>query len=170
MYAKEFKLKPSKWYLGALIWLVLGTACMFLTLPFTGSEKGAALVLLILYGAHLVYHHGLLRGKQALLTFKRNSDHTWQIKTQHARYQATLAGDSAVTRFVSVLRFKVDGIRRPFNCVVFYDALDPDSYHALLMLVKLSPLPNDGMGFSGFIDRNERKRTMRDFFKCFFKQ
>jgi hypothetical protein len=117
----EFKLKPSKNYLFLLALLFFLSLLIFLCLPLALSIKLGGLPLLFVYGMHIFWNVGLLRGKQAITKLIYQGEKGWSvlindkkdikqkkdIKEKNGRLVSVcLQGDSLVTGAVSVLRFK----------------------------------------------------------------
>lgn len=88
------------------------------------------------YGCYLIWRDALLLGPDAIMLLSHADGH-WQLSTHTQQLTAELRGDSTVTGFVSVLRFRVEKRVLPISCVVFKDSLNPQLYHQLLRVCHL---------------------------------
>lgn len=85
----------------------------------------------IVYTLVIFYSHGLLSGKFAIKKINL-AGNKWQINDK----RMTLVGDSTVTQFISVLRFKEITSSKIYHGVVWRDSLVNFSYQRLVMLLR----------------------------------
>jgi hypothetical protein len=131
-----FKLFPSKLYLLLIGTAIFASLLIVLCLSVSFWIKLPGFLLLLIYGVYLFWSRGLLRGKYAVTALDYAGDKRWRIYRENQQVDAELLGDSTVTGWVSVLRFRVRGQRWPVSCVVFKDALLADQYRQLLVVLK----------------------------------
>ena len=142
MLDQEFKLKPSKYYLVLMISVLLMTMFMIAYLPLSGFLKFGLWMILIIYGIHFFWSYGCLRGSSSVLAVRYRENIGWLIKTPTNNFLANIKGDTTVTAWASILRFRIE--RRSvipatsFSCVIFKDALDQDEYRKLMILLKIT--------------------------------
>lgn len=137
MQNPDFKLNPSKQYaVFLLIALAISAGCI-LYVPFTLALKVLCLMSTLIYGAYVYWQAVLLRGKQAITHIKYLKQGLWQVTTPHECYEASLSGDSTVTRHVTLLRFKTPKRLWPLSAVIFPDALAKDRYRELLVILRM---------------------------------
>lgn len=136
MFNHEFKLKPSLLYALFLLTFIITSLIITLLLPIPGWVRWPVLLLLFLYGIHLIRQHALLTAPDSVLGFKKLDESRWQIITHRAVYEGKLLGDSLVSQVVSVLRFSVQGKRTPLSCVIWRNSLPSDDYRKMIVLLK----------------------------------
>jgi hypothetical protein len=136
MFNHEFKLRPSLLYAFVLLLFIIGSLIITLLLPVSGWLRWPLLLILFLYGMHLMQQHALLTSPDSVLGFKKLDESRWQIITRRAVYEGKLLGDSVVSGIVSVLRFSVQGRRTPLSCVVWRNSLPSEDYRKMMTLVK----------------------------------
>lgn len=132
----EFKLKPSKQYLTLLFTVFVISMVIVLTLPLEWWIKLIGLLCLFLYGGRILWQFGLLRSKHSIISIRHHSDGRWLLHTHKKVYEAELRGDSTVTGWVSILRFRILKRFWPKSCVVFRDSLRTDDYRKLLVVLR----------------------------------
>jgi hypothetical protein len=115
----------------------LTSLLIFLCLALSISLKLAGSLLLLSYGGYLFWYQGLLQGKQVITALQPMGDHRWLVSQSEQKVEATLLGDSTVTNWVAILRFRLLNRRRAVSCVVFKDALKPEQYRQLLVILRL---------------------------------
>lgn len=137
MLDREFILKPSKHYLILISITWFFSLIILLCLPLEIKVKIGSMIFVGGYGCYLIWRDALLLSPDAIMSLKRHADGHWQVSTHKQRLTAELRGDSTVTGFVSVLRFRVEKHVLPISCVVFKDSLNPQLYHQLLRVCHL---------------------------------
>lgn len=86
------------------------------------------------YGGQVFWENILLRSERAVVTLICCDDNTWQLKERSGEtYPAVLGADSIRKGYFCLLRFKTPASRRKRSCVVFRDAVPPETYRRLLM-------------------------------------
>lgn len=136
MLNREFYLQPSKTFLLLMMVCFVAAAVIVLTSSFICIIKIMLLIMLITYVFYIGSRYVLLRSSKSILIIKRHSDGHWQLNTSHHETFAWLIGDSTVTRFVCVLRFKFPGHFFLTSSIIFFDSLSNDEYRRLLMLLR----------------------------------
>jgi hypothetical protein len=137
MQETEWRVKPSYYYLVALIVLVAASLGIAASLSLTLLYKMALLALVSTYGSIIIWHFGLLRAPDSIIRLTCTANGEWRIQTNRCSYEAILRGDSTVTTIVSVLRFNANKKRLPITCVIFPDSLLPDYYRRLLVAARM---------------------------------
>ena len=133
----EFKLKPSRFYLLLFLSVSLVSLLIIATLALNLAIKCCLLLAVIMYVGSILWKAGLLRSRDAIVSIRYRNNREWVLQTPSQTYQAHLLGDSTVTRLVSVLRFRVQGMRRTQSCVIFQDSLKDLPYRKLFVLLKM---------------------------------
>ena len=131
----EFKL--SKQFLFLLLIVLLMSMLMVQCVSVTSVIKGSMLFIIIAYGSYLIWQFVLLRGRDSCIGIHYLDGNEWLIRTNRGQYQATLCGDSTVTIWVSILRFKIPNQFWKKSCIVFCDSLSQDAYRKLLVRLKM---------------------------------
>jgi hypothetical protein len=132
-----FKLFPSKLYILLILTTLLTSILIFLCLSLSIWLKLPGCLFLLAYGAHLFWSKGLLRGRDAITELQVASDKRFRFYQAGKLHEASLLGDSTVTGWISVLRFKMSGKRFPVSCVILNDSLPADQYRQLLLILKM---------------------------------
>ena len=133
----EFKLKPSRQYLILLISFLILSLWVAVMLPVSLWIRFAVAGLAAGYGAILLWQAGLLRAKTSIVSMRRLENGNWFLSTRSLQYEAEIRGDSTVTNQVSVLRFQPLQRWRPVSCVIFRDALPPEDYRRLVVVLRM---------------------------------
>ena len=94
------------------------------------------LILLAGYLRHL-YHHAFLRHRHSVISLCKIDNENWMLRTVTASYHGKLAGDSTITRWVSILRFQLNN-QHQLSFIVLDDSLvAQDGYRHLLKAISL---------------------------------
>jgi hypothetical protein len=133
----EFKLKPSKFYLLLQMAILIASGVIVLCLPVAMWLMTILLLVLSIYGAYMLWQFGFLLSPYSVISLRRHQDGSWLLQTNNKTYNAELRGDSTVTGFVSVLRFRLPKQSWPLSCIIFRDSLQADFYRRLLVVLKM---------------------------------
>lgn len=125
-----FNLRPSKIYAFLISLIIITSMLIWVCLPISLTLKIAGLIVLPGYGIYL------LRNRQLISAIKYNGE--WSIARGKVMIEASLQGDSTVTAYVLILRFRVPGKKWPISSVIFRDALPGDQYRQLLVVLRMS--------------------------------
>lgn len=145
MQDHEFILRRSNRFLCLSIGLTIASLAIVISLAIPVSLKCCLFMLVLVYGTFIIRQYAFLQGSKAIVAIRRLSDGRWYVSTRDHSVPVRLVGESTVTNFAMVLRFrKVGGSWAAprlhfFNgsvCVVFPDALAPDLYRQLLVILK----------------------------------
>lgn len=127
-----YKLKPSRrhaLFLAVLLAVVVG---MLLFMPWPWWLSGLFIVCTALYGYYAYQEIVCLKGCRAIHCLRRCDADLWELQTGEGIQRGELSKAAVVTRFVSVLSFKVPG-RGRYGCMIFPDALPAGQYRAWLI-------------------------------------
>lgn len=133
MLDRGFNFVPSKIYLAILIAVLISSGILLLLMNIALLIKIAAIIIFIIYSYHLIHNVGLLRGKRTIQSIRFHEDGRWRVTDNQGIHSAELLGDSVVTAWVCVLRFRVIGKRWPLACVVFRDSLPRGEYRRMVI-------------------------------------
>lgn len=131
MPALNFKLSYSKQWTAIILFLVGLNLAIILSLPAQVWVKLLLLIILFTYGALNLK----TQGRWVCLQYRNNG--LWQLRDHLNVYEAELSGDSTITRWVSILRFRTLPSGKIKSCVVFQDSLDKQAYRRLMMMVRM---------------------------------
>ncbi len=134
----DYKFKPSLIYAGLLALVTLGSFVIIAALQLPLWVKCLLLLWVAVYVSQLCWQVLLLRGDQAITQLNHQQDGSWYLITASQIRSAQLLGDSTVTPWVCVLRFKVDNAFWPRTCLVFRDAMSAKEYKHLMMTVRMT--------------------------------
>jgi hypothetical protein len=126
MQKLAIQLHPSKWFNRCQTVLLLTSLVVIFYLPAPGWFKFSLLPVVILYSLFIFYRHRALRALS-------HDDQGWQLQTADGLFEAALCGDSTVTTWVSILRFKLPGHAFKRSYVLFHDAMRADQYRKLIV-------------------------------------
>lgn len=132
----EFNLQKSRIYQYLIIVVYALSAVMITLLSISLLLKGVLLIVLTAYMARVMWIYCLLKAHASIQSLRFISDKKWVVVAGGAETEAELSGDSTVTRWVSVLQFKIAGQRRPVTCILFVDSLPAELYRKLLVAVQ----------------------------------
>src|SRR3990167_11389359 len=120
----NFELKPSKLYL--LIMLVILMISIGLIISLQDCKMAIRILMIlfiILYGTWIIWRFVLLRSPTSVIRIQHIDKQEWQIQLNQSHHLAILSGDSIVTPWLSILRFKISGEFWKPSCVIFSDSL-----------------------------------------------
>lgn len=137
MLDHEFKLKPSKSYIAFLTILISMSIVVVLTLDVYWIWRAAGIFSVLLYGWCLLWSKGLLKSQYAIRVLRYTQD-GWRLYTGTQSFSATLKGDTTITRWVSILRFRVANKTFPMSVVVFHDALEANQYRQMVVALRMN--------------------------------
>lgn len=133
MQNKEFEFKPSRVYIGLQAVILLAGVGMIALLPIVLIARSLLQAIMIVYILYIVRRHGFLRAPDSVRIMSKLDSKRWQITTNTRRFDGHLLGESAISRWVSVLRFTVGGQSAPYVCIIWYDSLPQDEYRQLVV-------------------------------------
>ena len=117
--------------------IFIAAAVMMMSLSFSLIYKLIGLALIILYGAQTLWRYGFLRDTKSVQSIQMIEDKKWRVSFRNVVMTGELLGDSTVTSYLSVLRFKFDDRRYPVSCIVFRDSLPKDQYRDLIVTIRM---------------------------------
>lgn len=133
----DFKFKPSGIYVSFMLIILGASIGILFSLPVHFIFRLFGLGLMVAYCAY-IQQFVFLRGSQAVLGIKHEKDTQWTLYLRDKRISAELLGDSLVTSFVTVLRFRLPDKRSVSSCVLLRDSLAPGLYKKLQVLLRCS--------------------------------
>jgi hypothetical protein len=126
-----FSITPSPRYRLFLILLLLLSGGILVCLPLPVLIKGVAFVLFLLYGYHLLQRPGMIRSLTHL------NQRLWMLeKSDGQQVRGKLLGDSMVTQWAVILRFKIEGHFFSETHVIACDAMPKDRFRQLLVILR----------------------------------
>ena len=134
MHSQEFRLHASRHYLILLGIVFFLSASIIFMLPLYLLVKFSIFVVLFIYMGWITQRFCLLKLDSSIIVLRFISGNKWLLITRQGDINAELLGDSTVTRWVSVLRFRVDGHRFPQSSIVFRDSLPEGVYRKLIVI------------------------------------
>ncbi|HVE43873.1 MAG TPA: protein YgfX [Gammaproteobacteria bacterium] len=132
MQQETFQLHPSRYYTYFFSFFTISTMAVVCYFSCAVVIKLGLLLFTVFYSASIFKRHVFLKSPLSVRCITWRQGQLWRLSLQNTSVDAVLRGDSTVTRFVSVLRFSVQGSRWPVSCVVFPDALAVDKYRRLI--------------------------------------
>lgn len=138
MLKTEFKLQPSRIYRSLLAIATVLSCAVILTLSLSSLALVAIMLALLVYMGVVFWRVGLLRDKNAVLLLHKISQQNWLLQTKAADYEASLRGDSVVTRWLCVLRFQPKDRYFTTTCVVFPDSLANGEFREFVKAIRVN--------------------------------
>ena len=137
MHKIDINFRVSAQFNILLLMVILGSMLIILTLPTWILIKALLLTCTLIYGTSIFWRYGFLNSKQAVLGLKLNQD-GWFLRYNSGVTGVELCGESTITLFACVLRFKLPNESKKSSCVVFNDSLKPDDYRRLVVQLRTS--------------------------------
>ncbi len=89
-------------------------------------------LVLLYYSSQVLWQDILLKSQRAVVALGYCDDNSWQLQGRLGeRLEAKLLGGSVVWAYFCLLRFRLQSGQEVRSCLVFYDALDQQSYRKL---------------------------------------
>lgn len=136
MQSIDIHFKPSKTVIFLYLFLWLGSIGAIVYIPVTVMMKLLLLTIITVYAFTLVYLHGFLQGPTAITGLRYLSDDYWQVRLNKNEFTGILKGDSTVTTWVSVLRFKRSDKKLIYSYLLVRDSFEFDMYRRLLLRLR----------------------------------
>ena len=131
----EFKLQPSKYFLSLVCLFFLGGLGLFAVF-IEGWMKYFGFLLVSLYGLYIIWQFGLLKGKASVIYLRSHqAGKKWLVSTSYTAYETELDAFSVVTRWVSLLHFKMP--EQQVVSLIFRDSLKAGHYRKLLVRLRV---------------------------------
>lgn len=128
----DITLKPSKQFLVFISALLLGSFMVIASLSLLSWIKIVLGLVLTGYGIKLFWCDILLRSRRSIIRLNKQNDGSWRLYDRKGAFTGLLAGDSTVTGFLCVLRFRVQGCFFKRSSLIFRDSVGADTYRKLL--------------------------------------
>jgi hypothetical protein len=138
MLTTDINIRPSKIFSTLVVAVILSTLVIILTLPLHILWKLALIVVICSYGLMILKNECLLMGKHSIHSIFLNNE-GWWITMADVKTPAIVWGDSTLSAFASVVRFKIPASKRKYSCVIFRDAVPLDDYRRLMVLLRTNP-------------------------------
>jgi hypothetical protein len=129
-------LKASRLFITLILLTLLSNLVIVYFLPFAAIIKTGLGVVILFYSLWALRRYGFLTSPHSILGLKQLNDDIWQLRYPEHSVLGSLTGDSTVTAFLTVLRFKIPGKRFKQACVVLRDSLDTEEYRRFLVELK----------------------------------
>jgi hypothetical protein len=128
-------LQPSRQYIFFIILVLIATLGIIFTLPINFKWEICAVIGVMGYGGYQLWCVALMKGRGSILrvSYDRSG---WEIEDKSQTYVAKIGGDSTLTSFLLVLRFKVEGSRKIYPCLVFKDSVGADIFREFTVRVR----------------------------------
>jgi hypothetical protein len=133
MHKIDINLRVSVQFNVLIAAVALLSVVIILTLPISMMIKVFLLLFAAIYSISIYLQHGL----PSMIALKLTNE-GWFLRESIGDIAVDLLGESTITAFVCVLRFKAAGISKKRTCVVFNDALNRDDYRRLIVQLRAS--------------------------------
>lgn len=125
----ESTLHLSNYFILIQAIMLFGSMISVCYLPFSGLIKAISIIGLLGYSGWNLYGHLQWQG------IGQDMD-GWYLQKAGEKIPISLSGDSTITSFVSILRFKQEGKFLKQSCMIFKDALSAVMYRELVVRIK----------------------------------
>lgn len=125
----ESTLRRSNYFALLQSILLIGSLASVFYLLFSGLIKALLVFCLMSYFVWNLYSHRQWKGIG-------QDQNGWYIERRAEKNYVNLAGDSTVTGFVTILRFKRQEKYFKESCLIFRDSLPADLYRQLIVRLK----------------------------------
>jgi hypothetical protein len=125
----KIPLRQSNFFTGLLFFVVLGSVVIIFNLPVLWWVKFILMSFVLIYGGKIFLDQREILG----LSFGEKG---WDLLLRDGKISALLANDSTVTRWVSVLRFSVEGKWLKKSCLVWWDSVSRDDYRKMIVAAR----------------------------------
>jgi len=136
MAAEQFNFSISRQYLTLLLIVSFLSCSMIFMLTLPIIYKCIIMILLMAYLASIIWRFCLLRAASSIRGLRQLDGGQWLLQMRDAEIEGNLLGDSTITRWVSILRFRVANRYRPLSCIIFSDSLTSNSYRKLIVQIQ----------------------------------
>jgi hypothetical protein len=133
MHKIDINLRVSLIFNVLIAMVTLASDIIILTLPISMTIKAVLLLFVSVYSIFIYREHGLQAAQGLKLT-----QEGWFLRDNLGVMAVELLGESTITAFVCVLRFKSATSAKKRTCIVFNDALNPDEYRRLIVQLRTS--------------------------------
>lgn len=128
----DIQLKNSKQFMLLFFLMMLSSIVIVIYLPIILLLKFFLIFLSVSYGIYIWQ-------QQTIIGLKLQANGDWRLTIKNAKDEiGQLCGDSTVTNYVCVLRFKLNSQSFKKSCVIFKDALDKEKYRQLRVILQTS--------------------------------
>jgi hypothetical protein len=125
----KIHLRRSNFFTTLLFFVVLGSVIVILNLPVFWWMKLILVFFVLMYGGKIFLNQREILG----FSFDEKG---WNLLLREGKISVLLANDSTVTRWVSVLRFSVEGKWLKKSCLVWWDSVSRDEYRKLIVAAR----------------------------------
>jgi hypothetical protein len=139
MRSIDIQIKPSKLFILFLSITLLCCMTIVATLPLSFLNKILLAAAVFAYGWSLLRDWILPHGKRVITRLSYASQ-GWMLTDREDTYRCELCGDSTLTPFLAILRFKLEGERKKRTCLLFKDIVDPDLYRRLMVTARTAKI------------------------------
>jgi hypothetical protein len=136
----DIQIKPSKLF---ILLLAVTTVCCIIivaTLPLSILNKLFISAVVLVYAWFLLINWGLLHGKNIITQLGYGEEGWTLLDRENNIWRGEICGDSTLTPFLGILRFKLEGQRKKRSCLVFKDTLHDDLYRRLMVTVRTAKI------------------------------
>lgn len=95
------------------------------------------MLLLAGYGSYTFLRYALLRNKLSITAIQYAANNDWLVTTPKGTVVAELKGDSTVTHFLAILRFKSRENGSMNSCILLSDSLPAGDFRRLVGLLRM---------------------------------
>jgi len=136
----DIVLKPSKQFLTLMVLVYAMSCSIIFYLPVSPWAMGMLLLGVTGYVVRMIRVYGTLYSNYSIHHLRALTDGQWELISPQGLIIAKLTGDSIVTRFLCLLRFRVPGRMQKCTCLIMQDALDVQQYRRLLVHLRCASI------------------------------
>lgn len=137
MQNHEFKLVPSRQYIIIMGIFSISSLIIFLYSSFPMMLKLPFFLFLLAYIVRVIVAQVLLKSNSSIIAIRVKGEGEYYLSTRKKVIEANIMSYSAITSFVSLLRFQVGSRELLPRCIVFRDSLKEGEYRKLLVILQM---------------------------------
>lgn len=135
MHEIGIELRPSKQFIALILLLIIASFSAIDYLPLPVGIKLLLSSFSLAYGAWILLKDGLLLHKSSIVRLLIEKEVCY-LSNHEEVFAASLMGDSTVTGWVCVLRFRLANKRFKKSVVIFKDMVEPEMYRRLVVFLR----------------------------------
>ena len=143
-------LRPSVLLATAFILVHVGAGATLVPLDVALEWKVALLAALLASLAHSLLHHAFRRGADAIVELEVSNKEHASIRTRSGKWiDARILGTTCVTRALTTLNLRVDGVRAPRHVLLVRDNVDADDFRKVRVVLRWARPRDDATADAG---------------------
>jgi hypothetical protein len=132
MHALNLHLKRSKQFIILNVLIMLGSVGLIYYCSLKFEYKLLLVLFSLSYGGWILFWHAFNNPVKQLIFH----DNDWWIRSSRETQVIQVLGETTLTRWMTVLRYKKPETRIKQTCLIFSDSVEKDQYRRLLVTLR----------------------------------